>query len=212
MRLRIPWSSAAPAGRDAAGRPSSVRPSGKDARRDAPGPLVLPWRGQAARGGQAGGKPGRILAAKLRRTRGRVFPLRHAAIYGAIVVAAGLGIAAWDRAYESQFRAPSPNVLAKGLVENFIGPGTVHSVAVDERAHTVDMTVEDVLIKPGQSKADERQNLTREGALTISVLQSRLKDLKKITIHIVKDNKPLATATVEGSQSSPAVVFAPDLR
>ncbi len=190
MKLRTPWSNAAPA----AGRDAIRRPPGKGARRD------------------AAGKPGRILAAKMRRVQGRVFPWRQAAIYSALVVAIGLGIAAWDRAYESQFRSPSPNVLAKSLVESIIGPGAVHSVSVDEKTHTVDMTIEDVLGKPGQSKTDRRQSLTRESALTISVLQRQLKDLKKITIHIVKDNKPQATATADGIAISPTIEFAPDLR
>ncbi len=140
-----------------------------------------------------------------------MFPWRNAVIYGALVVAAGLGIAAWDRAYESQFKAPPPNVRAKSLIENFIGPGTVHSASIDGKARTADMTVEDVLITPGQSKADERQNLTREGALIIGIVQNQMKDLKVITVHLVKAGRPLATARVEGDKT-PTTEFAPDLR
>jgi hypothetical protein len=189
----MPWSgSAAAAGRVPAGRPAHA--AGKRAQR------------------HAGGQPGRILAAKRLRAQGRVIPWRHAGIYAALVLAVAVAIAAWDRAYQGQFRAPSPDALARSLVENFIGPGTVHAVSLDAKAHTLDMAVEDVLVKPGQSKADERQNLTKESALTVGVLQSQMKGLRKITVHIVKANKPLVTATVEGNAGTPALDFAPDLR
>ncbi len=157
-------------------------------------------------------RPSKILAAKRHRARGRMIPWRHAAVYVALVAAAGFGLAAWDRAYEARFQPPPLRVLAKNLVESLVGRGTVRSLSVDEKARTIDMTVEDVLIKPGQSPAEQRQNLTQEGALAIQVLRTQLKSFKTITVHLVKDGKPRATVAITGDQATPTTEFAPDLR
>ncbi len=141
-----------------------------------------------------------------------MIPWRHAAVYAALVAAAGLGLAAWDRAYESRFQRPPLRVLAKNLVESLVGGGTVRSLSVDEKAHTIDVTVEDVLIKPGQSPAEQRQNLTQEGTLAIQVLRTQLKSFKTITVHLVKAGTPLATVATTGERATPTTEFAPGLR
>ena len=161
-------------------------------------------------------RPSRTLTAKAYRKHGRTIPWRHAAIYGTLVVAAGLALGLWDHAYEARQAAllapPPPEVLAKNLVENIVGPGSVHTVSADPKAGTLDMTVEDVLVKPGQSRADEQKNLTTEGALAIQLLQSRLPGYKSITIHLVKSGKPLATVKVGSGKTAPTTEFAPEIR
>ncbi len=183
--------------------------------------LHLPWRAARAeaparrRMGMAPGSPGkpsRILAAKRMRARGRIIPWRSAVIYVALVAAAGFGLAAWDRAYEARFRPPPLRVLAKNLVESLVGAGTVRSLSVDEKARTIEITVEDVLVKPGQSPTEQRQNLTQEGTLAIQVLRTQLKSFKTITVHLVKAGKSLATVAVTGERATPTTEFAPDLR
>ncbi len=147
--------------------------------------------------------------------KGRAFPWKAAAIYAILVAAAMGGVAAWDHAYEARQEAllqpPPPPVLAKNLVEDVIGPGTVHNVAVDEKAGTADLVVEDVLVKPGQSRAEMEKNLISEGSLAIQLLRGQMHTLKAVTLHLVKSGKPLATVRVDAGHPSPVTEFAPDL-
>ncbi len=176
---------------------------------------AAPGRGRPAerRGGR---KPGRILAAKLVKARGRTIPWHHAAIYAALVVAVGVALALWDHAYEARraalLRPPPPEVLAKNLVEDIVGPGTVRHVSVDPKAGTLDLTVEDVLVKPGQSLAEKQKNLTTEGTLAIQLVQSRLRSLTTVTVHLVKAGTPLATVRIAPGQKAPTADFAPGLK
>lgn len=74
------------------------------------------------------------------------------AIYVAVVVVAGAGLFTWDYLYrrkqEEAMRPPSPDVLAKNLVENIIGRGTVKEIKVDEAAGTVDVKWESATYPP----------------------------------------------------------------
>ncbi len=161
-------------------------------------------------------RPGKILTAKALKKQGRTIPWRHAMIYGVLVVAVGVGLAVWDHAYEARQAAllapPPPDVLARSLVENIVGPGSVHTVSADPKAGTLEVTVEDVLVKPGQSRAEEQKNLTVEGTLAIQILQNQLRTFKAIAVHLVKSGKPLATVRVEGGKTAPTTEFAPDVR
>jgi len=69
----------------------------------------------------------------------------------AVVVVSG-GLFAWDYAYrrkaEEALRPPPPDVLAKNLVENIIGRGTVKDVKVGEAAGTVEVTFESATYPP----------------------------------------------------------------
>lgn len=175
---------------------------------------AAPGRGRPAerRGAR---KPGRILAAKFR-SRGRTIPWHHAAIYAALVVAVGVALALWDHAYEARraalLRPPPPEVLAKNLVEDIVGPGTVRHVSVDPKAGALDLTVEDVLVKPGQSRAEKQKNLTTEGTLAIQLVQSRLRSLTTVTVHLVKAGTPLATVRIAPGQKAPTADFAAGLK
>jgi len=74
------------------------------------------------------------------------------AIYVAAVVVVSGGLFTWDYAYrrkaEEALRPPPPDVLAKNLVENIIGRGTVKDVKVGEAAGTVEVTFESATYPP----------------------------------------------------------------
>lgn len=143
--------------------------------------------------------------------KGRAFRWKPVTVYALLVVAVSLGVAAWDRAYEARLR-PQPRLLAKNLVESIIGPGSVHTITLDEKTGSADLVVEDVLIKPGQSRTEMEKNLSTEGSLAIQLLRGRMGSLKAITLHLVKAGKPLATVRVDPVHPAPAAEFAPDLK
>lgn len=138
------------------------------------------------------------------------------AAYVLFVLLVGGGLFAWDRAYEARQRAlfapAPPPVVVRNMIETIVGAGTVTNVKIDERAGALDVTVKDVLIKPGQPLDEKKKNLSTEGALAIQFVQSRLR-YKTMTVHLVEDKtgRPLATVTVSG-QGTPNTVYAPDLK
>lgn len=73
-------------------------------------------------------------------------------IYIAVVLVAGAGLFVWDyydrRREEAARKPPPPEVLAKNLVENIIGRGTVKSVKVDPAAATVEVVFESATYPP----------------------------------------------------------------
>src|SRR3989442_14981382 len=73
-------------------------------------------------------------------------------IYIAAVVVVSGGLFTWGYAYrrkaEEALRPPPPDVLAKNLVENIIGRGTVKDVKVGEAAGTVEVTFESATYPP----------------------------------------------------------------
>jgi hypothetical protein len=152
-------------------------------------------------------RPSRLL-----RVRGRPALWRPIAIYIVLVVLAGAGIALWDHFYQAQqaalYQPPPPQVMAKDIIESIVGRGTVHGVSVDAKTGQADLTVEDVLTKPGQSAAEVKKNLTAEGTLTVQALRANMPSLKTVTIHLVKAGKPLATARLAPGQKQVAVDYA----
>ncbi len=113
-------------------------------------------------------------------------------IYVGIVAALGAGLFAWDYSYrrkvEEARKPPPTDVLAKNLVENIIGQGTVKSVAVDQASGSVEVVFESATYPPAARSevAGEvlAQGLAREGME-------------------VKKGDPLAT--VKGSDGKTAV-------
>ncbi len=73
-------------------------------------------------------------------------------IYIGVVVAVSAGLFSWDYLYrrrqEEALRPPSPDVLAKNLVENIIGRGSVRDIKLDEGAGTVEVTFESATYPP----------------------------------------------------------------
>jgi hypothetical protein len=180
-------------------------------------PRKAPPPGKAGKAGRPAApapssRRSKIIAAKLLRTQGRTIPWRPAAIYGAIVIVMGIGLGLWDHAYEVHQAAlltpPPPQVLAKNLVEDVVGQGTVRAVAADPKAGTLDLTVQDVLLKPGERSAEMHKDLTAEGTLAIQIVQSRLPGFKTVTVHLVdKAGKSLATVRMQPGQRTPAAEF-----
>jgi len=78
-------------------------------------------------------------------------------IYVGVVLAATAGIFSWDYLYrrrqEEALRPPPPDVMAKNLVENIIGRGSVHDVKLDEAAGTVEVTFESATYPPAARAA-----------------------------------------------------------
>jgi hypothetical protein len=101
-------------------------------------------------------------------------------------------------------------VIVRNLIESIVGTGTVTDVRLDNKAGTLDVTVKDVLIKPGQSLDEKKKNLATEGALAIQFVQSRLR-VKTMNVHLVQDGKVLATVSVSG-QGAPTTKYSTDLK
>lgn len=73
-------------------------------------------------------------------------------IYIAAVAVVAGGLLAWDytwrRREEAARRPPPADVVAKNLIENIIGRGTVKAIKVNEQAGTVDATFESATYPP----------------------------------------------------------------
>lgn len=162
-------------------------------------------------------KAGRTVAptrpARVRRAQRRNW-IPVAAYAGFVVLALG-AVVAWDQAYEARQRAlyapAPPQVVVRNLVEAVVGRGTVTDVKIDDKAGSADVTVKDVLIKPGQPVDEKKKNLATEGTLAIQFVQSRFR-YKTMTVHLVQpDGKALATVTASG-QGTPKTDYSPDLK
>jgi len=148
--------------------------------------------------------------------RGRGRPRNWIPIAGyiAFVLIVGAAIFAWDQAYEARQRrlfAPAPpQVIVRNLIESIVGTGTVTDVTLDNKAGTLDVTIKDVLSKPGQSLEEKKKNLSTEGALAIQFVESRFR-YKTMTVHLVQDGKVVATVSASG-QGAPTTTYSPDLK
>lgn len=73
-------------------------------------------------------------------------------IYVAAVAVVAGGLLTWDFAWrrreEASRRPPPPDVVAKNLIENIIGRGTVKEIKVNEQAGTVEATFESATYPP----------------------------------------------------------------
>jgi hypothetical protein len=136
------------------------------------------------------------------------------AAYVGFVVLVGAGLFAWDHAYEARQRAlfapQPPQVVVRNLVESIVGRGTVTDVKIDDKASALDVTVRDVLIKPGQSLDEKKKNLSTEGTLALQFVGSRVR-YKTMSVHLVGNGKVLATVTAAG-QGTPKTEYSPDLK
>ncbi len=87
-------------------------------------------------------------------------------IYVVVVVVAGGGLFAWDYAYrrrqEQAMKPPSPDVLAKNLIENVIGRGSVKDIKVEEAAGTVEVTFESATYPPAARATVSGEVISKE--------------------------------------------------
>lgn len=159
---------------------------------------------------------------RLLKTQGRTIPWNHAAIYGALVVAAAIAIALWDHAYEAGqaalFAPPSTQSIAQELVERgVVGPGNVSNVSWDDKTGALAMTVRDILIKPGQPLDEQRKNVAAEGELAVRAIQGGFAGAnrtppKSITIHVATADGVVATTTTKPGETTPQTAFAGALK
>jgi len=144
------------------------------------------------------------------------FAWRPVAIYVAVVIVAGAGLVIWDRAYVSRQTFPDllrtqPEVVAKNMVENVVGPGTVQTpVTLDRKTETVTLTVRDVVTDKGKTTAQKQELLTGEGRQAVESILGVV-TFKHIVLKLVKDGKVLATVRGEPGKT-PQTEFAPDLK
>ena len=145
----------------------------------------------------------------------RLFNWRPAVIYLAIVAAGAAGIIIWERAYEARetpLALPSsftPDVVAKRLVEGYVGAGTVQSSHLDPQNGVLTMVVRDVVADKAKTPAERRDLLSKEGALAAERLLGSVA-FKHVVLQLVKDGKVLATVRAEPGKK-PQTEFAPDL-
>ncbi len=151
---------------------------------------------------------------------GRTIPWGHAAVYAGVVVVIGVAVGFWQHQYDLQQAAldaplppPPPQVAAQRLVElGVVGPGNVSDVTWDPTTAALGMTVRDVLIKPGQPIATQRENVKAEGELAVHAIQGgfaadKLAPAKAITIHVTNGKTVIATTSVAPGQTAPATEF-----
>lgn len=147
-------------------------------------------------------------------------------IFVVVALAAGGGLYAWDYSWRQQQEAarrpPSPDVLARNLVENIIGKDTVKDVQVDTAAGTVAITFESATFKPEDAAGDPgfakkaREYLTAEAKLASGAIllvgpqlgaqQPVLQNVRNVTLTIVYKGATLATAVAEPGKD-PQITF-----
>ena len=142
-----------------------------------------------------------------------VFVWRAVAIYMAAVAVAFGGLFAWDRAYQARQTGPStalrPEVVAKRLVESFVGAGTVESSTLD-RNGTLTVKVKDVVTDTSKTPAQNRELLSGEGAQAVERILGFV-TFKQVVLQLVKGGKVVATVRGEPGKK-PQTDFAPDLK
>ncbi len=121
-------------------------------------------------------------------------------IYVVVAAVVAAGMYAWDiqfrRAEEARRRPPEPEVIARNLVENVVGAGTVKEVKIDKGTKTLTMTFESQLFKPEKPKKDLRELLEAEATLATQAVVSQLRDIDKVLMTLTAGDKTLATAEV----------------
>lgn len=122
-------------------------------------------------------------------------------IYVVVAAVVAAGMYAWDiqfrRAEEARRRPPEPEVVARNLVENVVGAGTVKGeVKIDKGTKTLTMTFESQLFKPEKPKKDLRELLEAEATLATQAVVSQLRDIDKVLMTLTAGDKTLATAEV----------------
>lgn len=133
-------------------------------------------------------------------------------IYVVVALVVTAGMFAWDvryrRAEEDRRKPPTPEVIARNLVENAIGANTVRDVKVDREKKTIVVTFESTQFKPDKPKAILRDLLDAEATIAtkqILLPPSPLRDFDKVTATLVKEGKTLAVA--EASRNADRVTM-----
>jgi hypothetical protein len=119
-------------------------------------------------------------------------------IYVVVAMVVAGGMYAWDlqfrRAEEARRRPPEPEVIARSLVENVVGAGTVKEVKIDKTTKTLSITFESALFKPEKPKKELRELLEAESTLATQAVLAQLRDVEKVSATLTAGGKTLATA------------------
>lgn len=119
-------------------------------------------------------------------------------IYIGVAVVVAVGMYAWDVKYrrdeEARRRPPSPEVIAKNLVENIVGSDTVRGVKIDPEKKEITVTFESVLFKPGKPKKDLRELMEAEATLATQAVLMQMREYGQVIAVVVHQGKTLAVA------------------
>ncbi|MBI3998649.1 MAG: hypothetical protein HY355_06410 [Armatimonadetes bacterium] len=138
---------------------------------------------------------------------------RPIVIFAVVVVVATVGMYLWDVQYrkveEARRRPPDPEVIARNLVENVVGAGTVKDVKVDRAKKTIAVTFESTQFKPERPKKDLRELLEAEATLaTLAVLSlPQMHEYQQVTATLVHQGKTLAVAEAVRGKEKVAMTF-----
>ncbi|MGQ0548320.1 MAG: hypothetical protein ACT4PY_01440 [Armatimonadota bacterium] len=128
-------------------------------------------------------------------------------IYVAIALAVTAGMYVWDlqyrRAQEDLRRPPAPEVIAKNLVENIVGPNSVKEVKVDREKKAVTLTFDSALYRADKPKKELRELLEAEATLAIGAILQQMRDFGQVTVTLTNKGKTLAVG--EGARGKDKV-------
>lgn len=132
-------------------------------------------------------------------------------IYIGVAVVAAAGMYAWDVKYRRDEAArrlpPSPEVIAKNLVENIVGSETVRDVKVDQEKKTVTVTFDSVLFKPGKPKKDLRELMEAEATLATQAVLMQMREYGQVNAVLVNQGKTLAVAEAVRGKDKISITF-----
>lgn len=129
----------------------------------------------------------------------------------ALVVTAGMFV--WDVQYnraEKERRNPSPEQVARNLLESAIGANTVKDVKVDREKKSIAFTFESTQFKPEKPKAVLRELMEAEALIATNLIlatPSPLREYVKVTATLVKDGKTLAVAEASRGAARVTMTF-----
>ncbi len=135
-------------------------------------------------------------------------------VYVAVAVVLTAGLYFWDvqysKAEEARRRPPSPEVIAKNLVENIVGSGTVRDVKVDREQKLVAVTFDSVLFKPGRPKKELRELIEAEATLATQAILLQMQEYGRVTATLLSEGKPIANAEAQRGKDKISIAFTDD--
>lgn len=132
-------------------------------------------------------------------------------IYVGVAVVVAAGMYAWDMKYrrdeEARRRPPSPEIVAKNLVENIVGSDTVRDVKVDQAKKTVTVTFDSVLFKPEKPKKELRELLEAEATLATQAVMMQMREYGQVNAVLLNQGKTLAVAEAVRGKDKISIAF-----
>jgi hypothetical protein len=132
-------------------------------------------------------------------------------IFVGVAVVLTAGLYAYDvqyrRAEEARRRPPEPEAIARNLVENIVGAGTVKEVTFDRDRKAITVTFESALFRPDRPRAEMRELLEAEATLATQAVLTQMRDIEKVVARLVAQGRVLAVAEMARGRDRPAVTF-----